>query len=437
MQISLPELIDQFFDALSTPQGLASTQGTFLSSEQQQAFRVCAELVGVSSQVLEEHESGRTSVDPLTAQFVRNQLISAKRALAKLPVQAAGERPYLIEEFAIDPAAVLQDAEKVPELAQLLRGTYMMAVGKDNREAYKSLTTTLSTRGEALDAIEIIRPDIADALRLRTEKEGLDLSSAGELPATPKQMRDLQASYRALAKTLGHGDDARAQSTLEEIRTESQPKPLIIRGDSQGKIVSRALPGGKEAVVLSTRPRERSTEHFMVELETVQPVLDLCKRVDESKHHADGLNAKYFPTKGRSGEYWLHAQTKEQAEQECRMLRTLLQEKDPHGTTASHRTDAHNEVIEEIRVATDHTNRKHPSFWLVIPRDHFEKAQQEATFIHDLRDEVRQAFDRDDKAGAQNLKDDLVAYAAPRIYAGQHAAAVTESRESANATLGK
>lgn len=413
MQISLPTLINQFFDALSTPQGLVGSQGIFLSAEQYQSFQVCAVLVGLSPDVMREHENGLVSVDPLTAQFVRKQLIAAGSALKKLPHGKFQGMPYLIEEFAVDADTVLDTPAQTPELNRLLRGTYMMAVTKDDRGAYRTLTTTLSTRGEAIDAIETLRPDIASALRKQMAEIHEDANSAGQLPATRKQIRDLQHSYRAVVKAFEQGEDiAKAQETLEAIRAESQPKPIVVERASEGKIISRELPGGKRAVVLSTRPREESTEHFMVELDVMQPLLDLCKHAASIKGHTDGREAKYCPSKGESGEYWLRAPSLEIAEYQRNMLRTLLQD----GAA--------------IQIETDTTNRKHPDYWITIPRDLFEKIQDEATLIHDLRDDVRRAFESGDRQKAQELKDELLEYVNPRIYVGEHAAALQKDHET-------
>lgn len=303
MQISLIPWIDQFHAALSEPEGLASFHGTFLDHEKQLMFRACAELVGISSHVLVEHANGMTSVDPQTATQVRNQLIAAKRALLALP-EGGSAKPYLIEEFAIDPSAVLADPVQTPEIEQLLRGTYMMAVSKDNRNAYKTLTTTLSTREEAMSAIALLRPDIAQALRDRMAELKLDANAPGILPATPKQIRDLQVSYRALAKHFEAGhSQADAQQALEKIRADfpvKQPKP---RAEKPAPVISRITPDGRKLMVLSQRPRADSVNEFLLPLEQLEPLRDTLKRVSHAQDaRNDGSQERI---RRNSGECWL------------------------------------------------------------------------------------------------------------------------------------
>ncbi len=424
MQVSLADLIEEFTAALSVPHGLASAEGIFISNDDKLGYRSCAALIGINSELFIDHKNGATSIDPLQAQYIRRQLIEAKHALQTLPDVELGHKPYLIDEFAAGTLAALGEADNYPQLKQFLNGTHMMAVTKATSNRYETLTTTLSTRSEAVAAIDLIRPDIGLALRKGAEKAAINMEMPGSLPATPKQIRDLQHSYQIVTDTFAQKDATAAQAALEKIRTETRPKPIIVTAQAEGKLISRELPGGKRAVVLSTRPREESTEHFMVELDNMQTMLDLCKGLSEKRKHANGEVAKYYPTHGENGEFWLRSSDKESAEYQRKILRTLLQDG------------------EMIRVEADRSqSRKHPTYWVNIPHDLVDKILDESTLLHALRDEVRSTFDRciqeeDPKLKAalleeaQTLKKDLLIYVKPRIYVGKHAAAVTEDRAS-------
>ena len=417
MQVFLSQLIDDFSRALGTSSGLANGEGAFLSTEEHVNFRTCAVLIGMNESVLKDLPNGLTIIDPAQLGYLRRQLLDARNAIQALPPEYFTSRPIMLDEFAAGGFAYAGETKDHPELDQLLRGLHMAAVRKTpDNDRYQLLATTLSTRGEAVDAIALLRPDIALALRGRIESEKLDPNAPGALPATPKQIRDLHQSYKEVVVAFDQNGPEAAQSMLEQTRSQSQPKPSIIKAEPQGKIISRELPGGKHAVVLSTRPREESTEHFMVELDSMQPVLDLAKRIGDMRHHASGQDAKYFSSKG---EFWLRCLDREQAQYWQHMLRALLQ--DGNG----------------IKVEIDETvSRKNPTIWLNMPHDLLDKIREESKWLHDLRDDVRATFDQGDKEGAQKLKNELLDYARPRIYTGQHAAAVAESREG-NLTMGK
>ncbi|PZP86614.1 MAG: hypothetical protein DI582_02430 [Azospirillum brasilense] len=395
-----------------------------INDETLRGFRGFAASVGMLHEFLEFNAQGLVVLRPFEAEYIDRHLSDVQdvyRELAHLP--EAPKRP-LLSEFPygsmLAAAPAMQELPRThPKLNKLLRDTHMLVIGKSSTGRYSTLLSPMQSRERVVDAMALIRPDIASTVRARMTQEDIQPDAIGGLPMSVQQIHDFHASFNELNtvfRTEGADEAARHMEKMHRKYLVKTPAPRVQSPVRDHRRLTPTGPVIKQdgRMVLSERPRDESVNHFMLPLASLDPALDLAQRLDHARTHPpDGKQDKYYPSKGEAGEYWMLFADAPSADNAKRLLQQLLND---------------GEAIRHEQVVVSHK----PQHWIAVPTPLCARIIDEAALMSECLKDTATAFEAGNREAANANRAHIMQYLEQRgfpLFKG-HEAALRASKDS-------
>lgn len=381
----------------------------------------------------ERYAVGTLLLDEAEYHYLKDHLHFAHNALdryATIPNRA--ERP-IFKYFGHGTSAGLISA--YPKLAQLMQDTHMLALAREPGSKDNHLYTTLVYRSTALEAIGLLRPDIAAEVQQEIQDRGIDPNDIGELPMTTAQIDSFFKSYKDVISMLDKGKEPgalaaqkmatiskhsiirrRPPQTMQPNKSPEAPRSLLVeRGDDGHTKISR-------------QPSEESINNFLLPLEVLEPVRDTLKRLEHAQMKSDGLHEKM---RRNPVEAWIGYTDRSMMVAQGRQLEHLLEmhphlKEKIHCVTVYPARDGRKPHMETQALMYAHEEpplsdstqerivRHRPEFWLAVPENLLGALQGEATRMRaqtqDAKDMFVQALSEPDPIKSKEMRNEADGY---------------------------
>jgi len=310
---SLIDIIDDYIGRLK-PEGLMR-DGMSLSPDELARLDACVMFLGIDRNILQLEEDNKYRIDPIDAQLLRKLLRDSRAALIHMLDE--GVTQPVLRDFIFDDNDIACDS---PKLQEFLRNARLIGLSQTSNKTYDGIYSTIHTRGEVLSAVKQVCPHIAADVETKMYAQGMNANETGRLPMTGKQIEEFRSAYRLVVRKMLTASPQEAAHTMRDLYNTGKKKLRMSRAEH---ILTRNEKG-REVVVLSTRPREESVNHFMLPLEVLKPVKNLLERTElAASGKASGDNEKL---RQNPREVWIGCMDRAHTLAEGKLLKAVLKE---------------------------------------------------------------------------------------------------------------
>ncbi len=262
-------------------------------------LRTARETGMLDSFLKDRYTLGTLLLDDFQYLYLKEHLQWSEEALDRYAAIPGHAQEPIFKYFSHGTAASAGAAGGHEKLARLMQDTHMFALAAEPGSKQNHLYTTLAYRRTALEAMELLRPDIVADVKAVVQERGIDLDTIGEIPMTPKQIDEFCKSFQDVIVMLDKGEKP---GSLAAQKMAAISKHSIIRRrppqttHTHGVLTAPRSPlverGDDGHTKLSHQPSEESINNFLLPLEVLEPIRDTLKRLDNAQAKSDGLHEK-------------------------------------------------------------------------------------------------------------------------------------------------